>query len=182
MTRLSAEQRAAAAWRGGPLRVVAGAGTGKTAVITERFARLVGEGLDAEQILVMTFTERAAEEMRRRIAAALRGETPQQVGTFHALAMRWLREAGSLIGIPPAFRVLDGPDRWIALRELMWEMGDPVLVAEERPDDLVSPLLRVLERLKQELIPLPRVAAWCDRNPGEPEAARLAAAVRLFQE
>ncbi|MEP7105384.1 MAG: ATP-dependent DNA helicase, partial [Chloroflexota bacterium] len=54
--------------------------------------------------------------------------------------------------------------------------------AEERPDDLVSPLLRVLERLKQELIPLPRVAAWCARNPGAPEAARLAAAVRLFQE
>ena len=162
--------------------MVAGAGTGKTAVITERFARLVAEGLDAEQILVMTFTERAADEMRRRIAGALGGETPPHVGTFHALAMRWLREAGSWIGIPAAFRVLDGPDRWIALRELMWEMGDPVLVAEERPDDLVAPLLRVLERLKQELIPLPRVAAWCERNPEAPEAARLGAAVRLFQE
>jgi DNA helicase II / ATP-dependent DNA helicase PcrA len=162
--------------------VVAGAGTGKTAVITARFAGLVGAGLDPEQILVMTFTERAAEEMRRRIAAALDGEPPHHVGTFHALAMRWLRESGNLIGIPAAFQVLEGPERWIALRELMWEMGDPVLVGEERPDDLVAPLLRVLERLKQELIPLPRVAAWCERNPGEPEAERLLAAVRLFQE
>ncbi|HEY8643778.1 MAG TPA: ATP-dependent DNA helicase, partial [Candidatus Dormibacteraeota bacterium] len=180
--RLSPEQRAAAAWSAGPLRVVAGAGTGKTAVIAERFARLVAGGQLASQILVLTFTDRAAEEMRRRIAEALDGEPPPHVGTFHALAMRWLREDGPAIGIPAAFRVLEGPDRWIALRELMWEMGDPVLVGEERPDDLVSPLLRVLERLKQELVPFESLAAWCRRSPDDPDAPRLLAAARLFQE
>ncbi|HEX6349807.1 MAG TPA: ATP-dependent DNA helicase [Candidatus Dormibacteraeota bacterium] len=180
--RLSAEQRAAAAFAGGPLRVVAGAGTGKTAVITERFRRLVAGGLDPERILVLTFTERAAAEMRHRIAEALDGDAPPHVGTFHALAMRWLREEGSAIGVSPAFRILEGPERWIALRELMWEMGDPVLVGEERPDDLVSPLLRVLERLKQELVPLERLEAWCRRTPGDPDTPRLLAAAQLFQE
>jgi len=180
--RLSAEQRAAAAWSAGPLRVVAGAGTGKTAVITERFTRLVASGVPAERILVLTFTDRAAEEMRQRIAAALEGEPPPQVGTFHALAMRWLREDGAAIGIPSSFRILEGPDRWIALRELMWELGDPALVAEERPDDLVGPLLRVLERTKQELIPVERLLAWCRRAPADPEAPRLLAASRLFVE
>ena len=121
--------------------------------------------LVGSRILVLTFTERAAEEMRRRIADALGGESPPQVGTFHSLAMRWLREDGPAIGVPAGFRVLEGPDRWIALRELMWELGDPALVGEERPDDLVSPLLRVLERLKQELVPLERLAAWCRRSP-----------------
>ena len=180
--RLSPEQRAAAAWSGGPLRVVAGAGTGKTAVIAERFARLVAAGLPPAGILVLTFTDRAAEEMRRRIAEALDGEPPPQVGTFHSLAMRWLREDGPAIGIPAAFRVLEGPDRWIAVRELMWELGDPILVGEERPDDLISPLLRVLERLKQELVPFHSLVAWCRRSPNDPDAPRLLAAARLFEE
>ena len=180
--RLSAEQQAAAAWPAGPLRVVAGAGTGKTAVITDRFARLVAQGVAADRILVLTFTERAAEEMRRRIADVLDGEPPPHVGTFHALAMRWLREDGPAIGVSAAFRILEGPERWIAVRELMWELGDPVLVGEERPDDLVTPLLRVLERMKQELVPLERLLAWCGRAPADPETPRLLAAARLFQE
>ena len=90
--------------------MVAGAGTGKTAVITARFAGLVGAGLDPERILVMTFTERAAEEMRRRIGAVLDGEPPPHLGTFHALAMRWLRKSGTLIKIPTAFQMLENPE------------------------------------------------------------------------
>ena len=67
MIRLGAEQRSAAAIGRGAVRVVAGAGTGKTAVIAERFRRLVAGGAAPGSILVMTFTERAANEMRMRI-------------------------------------------------------------------------------------------------------------------
>src|SRR6266851_2003838 len=158
-TGLSDEQQAAAAVPAGPVRVVAGAGTGKTAVIAARFHRLVELGADPASILVMTFTERAATEMRERIlAAGGAGEAPH-VGTFHSLAMRWLRDEARQLGVHPAFRILAGPDRWILMRELLWELGDPAFVGAERPDDLVAPLLKLLERTKQELVPLPRLHA-----------------------
>ncbi len=180
--RLSAEQRAAAAGLFGPVRVVAGAGTGKTAVVAERFLRQVRAGTEPTSILVMTFTERAAGEMRSRIESRLGSWSGQLwVGTFHAMAQAFLREEGWRIGVPFNFRVLMGADRWIFLRELLWRTGDPALVGVERPDDLVAPLLRLMERFKQELVPLGRVEEWAkgasDRELGE----QLAAAVRLFR-
>jgi ATP-dependent DNA helicase UvrD/PcrA len=179
--RLGQDQQGAAALLEGAVRVVAGAGTGKTAVIAERFRRLVSSGVRPAEILVMTFTDRAAREMRARIEAAT-GEPAEAVGTFHSMAMGWLREDGSAVGLRPSFRILAGADRWIALRELMWEMGDPTLVADDRPDDLVAPLLKLLERLKQELVPLQRLEDWCAANPGDERSALLSAAARLFRE
>ncbi|HEX6548931.1 MAG TPA: ATP-dependent DNA helicase [Candidatus Dormibacteraeota bacterium] len=179
--RLAPAQRQAAGILKGPVRVVAGAGTGKTAVLAERFRRLVQAGVRPESILVMTFSERAAAEMRLRIRAST-GLEPEQVGTFHALAMRWLREDGRRIGIPAHFRILAGADLWIAVRELMWELGNPLLVGEERPDDLVAPLLKAMERLKQELVPLDRVARWCAEAEDRERGDLLAAAVELFAE
>ncbi|MDP9247409.1 MAG: UvrD-helicase domain-containing protein, partial [Candidatus Dormibacteraeota bacterium] len=142
MLRLSAEQVEASQQLEGPVRLVAGAGTGKTAVIAERFRRLVESGVSPASILVMTFTERAAGEMRHRITDEIGGLEPPQVGTFHSLALRWLREEAIRAGLHPGFEILSGPDRWILLRELMWELGDPALIGGERPDDLVGPLLK----------------------------------------
>src|SRR5690348_5404923 len=105
----------------GPVRVVAGAGTGKTAVIATRFHNLVDAGVPPESILVMTFTERAAGEMRHRIEAAIDGPAPS-VGTFHSLALGWLREDGRAVGVPRGFRIVTGADRWILARELMWSL------------------------------------------------------------
>ncbi len=159
---------------------MAGPGTGKTAVITERFRGLVRAGADPESILVLTFTERAAAEMRNRIASAT-GDEPPHVGTFHALSMRWLREDGRAVGVHPTFSILAGAERWIALRELMWDLAHPALVGEARPDDLVAPLLKMLERLKQELVPLARVEAWCRQTEDQERAEVLRAAVQLFR-
>jgi DNA helicase II / ATP-dependent DNA helicase PcrA len=179
---LNREQRQAVAELQGPVRIVAGAGTGKTAVITERFHRLVAGGAQPSSILVMTFTERAAAEMRARIEAGLGSYMGELwIGTFHSVAQTLLREDGWRIGVPPSFRVLAGADRWIQMRELLWELGDPALIGVERPDDLVNPLLRLLERLKQELIAPTRLEDWArtceDRELGE----QLLAAVRLFR-
>ncbi|MDQ6790463.1 MAG: ATP-dependent helicase [Candidatus Dormibacteraeota bacterium] len=180
MLRLSAEQVEASQQLEGPVRLVAGAGTGKTAVIAERFRRLVESGVSPASILVMTFTERAAGEMRQRITDEIGGLEPPQVGTFHSLALRWLREEAIRAGLHPGFDILSGPDRWISLRELMWELGDPALIGVERPDDLVGPLLKLQERLKQELVPLSRLAAWAGRVEDEERRAQLRAAARLF--
>ena len=176
MIRLDAEQRAAAAIGRGPVRVVAGAGTGKTAVIAERFRRLVTGGAPPSSILVMTFTDRAAAEMRERIEDLV-GQSAPAVGTFHAIALSWLRADGHAISVPAGFRIITGADRWILARELMWELGDLALTGDERPDDLVAPALHMLERLKQELVPLERLRAWAEKQGGAPRSgsARLGA-------
>ena len=178
--RLGADQLRAAAITGGPVRVVAGAGTGKTAVIAERFRRLVASGVTPASILVMTFTERAANEMRHRIEELIAAEAPS-VGTFHSLALGWLREDGRTVGVAPGFRIVAGAERWILTRELMWGIGDAALTGDERPDDLVAPVLQMLERLKQELVPLRRLEAWAAASEDSERAALMRACVKLFR-
>jgi DNA helicase II / ATP-dependent DNA helicase PcrA len=178
--KLGVEQARASAIGRGPVRVVAGAGTGKTAVIAERFRRLVAGGAPPSSILVMTFTDRAAAEMRQRIEDLI-GEPAPAVGTFHSIALGWLRSDGRLVGVPAGFRILAGADRWILARELMWELGDQALTADERPDDLVSPALQMLERLKQELVPLKRLSAWAASTEDKERAQLMEACVRLFR-
>jgi len=179
-TKLGAEQRAAAAIGGGAVRVVAGAGTGKTAVIAERFRRLVAAGASPGSILVMTFTDRAAAEMRQRIEHLI-GVPALAVGTFHSIALGWLRADGRLVGVPAGFRILAGAERWILARELMWKLGDPALTGDDRPDDLVSPALQMLERMKQELVPLKWLAAWADTTEDAERSDLMKACVRLFR-
>src|SRR3989440_10010880 len=177
---LGREQSLAAALGTGPVRVVAGAGTGKTAVIAERFRRLVAFGVVPASILVMTFTERAAAEMRQRIETLIDGAGPA-VGTFHSIALGWLREDGRAIGVPAGFRILAGADRWILARELMWSIGDVSLTGDERPDDLVAPALQMLERMKQELVPLRRLESWAASTDDAERADLMRACVRLFR-
>jgi Superfamily I DNA and RNA helicases len=177
---LGVEQARAAAIGRGPVRVVAGAGTGKTAVIAERFRRLVAGGASPSSILVMTFTDRAAGEMRQRIEDLIGAAAPA-VGTFHSIALGWLRSDGRLVGVPVGFRILAGADRWILARELMWDLGDQALTGDDRPDDLVSPALQMLERLKQELVPLKRLSAWAASTDEAERAQLMKACVRLFR-
>jgi DNA helicase-2/ATP-dependent DNA helicase PcrA len=178
--RLGREQLRASALGAGPVRVVAGAGTGKTAVIAERFRRLVATGVSPASILVMTFTERAAREMRQRIEDLVDTQAPA-VGTVHSIALGWLREDGRAVGVPIGFRILTGADRWILTRELMWSIGDAALTGDERPDDLVAPALQMLERMKQELVPLERLEAWAASTDDAERAELMRACIRLFR-
>ncbi|MDO8847622.1 MAG: ATP-dependent helicase [Coriobacteriia bacterium] len=119
---LNDAQRAAASHGSGPLLIVAGAGTGKTATLAHRVAHLVAEGMPPGRILLLTFTRRAAEEMLRRVDGLLRsaasaGDLHASLsgarvwgGTFHAVATRLLRIHGESIGLPPGFTILDRAD------------------------------------------------------------------------
>ena len=116
---LNPEQRTAATHGDGPLLIVAGAGTGKTATLAHRVAYLIARGTPPGRILLLTFTRRAAEEMLRRTddllrrAAAAEGvQAGSRVwgGTFHAIAARLLRIHGESIGLPPGFTILDRGD------------------------------------------------------------------------
>jgi len=113
LSRLNPEQRTAASHGGGPLLIVAGAGTGKTATLAHRVAYLIASGTRPERILLLTFTRRAAEEMLRRVEGILRSQDAGARvwgGTFHAVATRLLRIHGESIGLPPGFTILDRSD------------------------------------------------------------------------
>lgn len=104
-------------FRSGPLLIIAGAGTGKTMTLAHRVAHLVMEGVPPERILLLTFTRRAAREMRRRarriVSLALGGGSDVRLpwsGTFHSVANRLLREYAPNLGLDPGFSVLDRGD------------------------------------------------------------------------
>jgi len=109
---------------GGPLLVFAGAGSGKTRVITYRIARLISDGLRPWNVLAVTFTNKAANEMKERVAALL-GEDlqPRWVGTFHSMCSRILRECGERIGIDRNFVVYDDDDQTSVVRDCLRELN-----------------------------------------------------------
>jgi ATP-dependent DNA helicase Rep len=116
---LNPAQMAAVHHLHGPCLVLAGAGSGKTRVIVHKIARLLAHGLRPSQIAAITFTNKAAQEMRER-AKALAGPRAAKdlvVSTFHALGVRMLREDGARIGLKPNFSILDSDDVLGLLRD-----------------------------------------------------------------
>jgi len=115
LTKLNKEQREAVTYEQGPLLIVAGAGTGKTTVITQRLAYLIETGkAKPEEILAVTFTDKAAEEMEERVDRLLPyGYVDLWVSTFHAFCERILRDHALDIGLPTDFKILDGTAGWL---------------------------------------------------------------------
>ncbi|MHB8635648.1 MAG: ATP-dependent helicase [Fimbriimonadaceae bacterium] len=118
---LNPEQRLAVLHDGGPLLVFAGAGSGKTRVITLRIARLIASGVPASRILAVTFTNKAAREMRERVEklVGVEGVKSMWIGTFHSLCARLLRIEGAGIGIDQNFVIYDDGDQLSLLREIL---------------------------------------------------------------
>ena len=108
---LNLAQQEAVNYMHGPCLVLAGAGSGKTRVITHKIARLIQAGLEPKRIAAITFTNKAAAEMRER-AKGLIGRDAKHVAvcTFHALGVRMMREDGAVLGLKPAFSILDSDD------------------------------------------------------------------------
>jgi len=108
----------------GAALVIAGAGSGKTRVLTARVARLLERGVEPEGILAFTFTNRAAREMRARIEATV-GPVASRlwIGTFHATAMRLLRREAGTLGLPPGFTVYDRDDQESLLKGILKRLG-----------------------------------------------------------
>ena len=125
--KLNPPQREAAGHGGGPLLVLAGAGSGKTRVITFRIAHLLAQGIPPTAICAVTFTNKAAEEMRERVASLVNNRAIARqltIGTFHALGLQILRTERKALGLPRGFVIYDQSDQLGALREAMRAVRD----------------------------------------------------------
>jgi DNA helicase II / ATP-dependent DNA helicase PcrA len=121
---LNPEQRAAVEHGDGPLMILAGAGTGKTRVLVHRIQRLVETGAEPWSVLAVTFTNKAAGEMRHRLRALLgsRADT-MWIGTFHATCARLLRRFGMHVGLTKSFVIFDDDDQMKLVEKLLKETG-----------------------------------------------------------
>lgn len=121
---LNPSQRGAVEQTKGPVMIVAGAGSGKTRVITYRVAHLIRQGVDPFNVLVLTFTNKAAKEMRERIMKVVGSEAKNiWMGTFHSVFARILRSEAELIGYPRNFTIYDTDDTKSLLRAILREMN-----------------------------------------------------------
>ncbi|HEY7619403.1 MAG TPA: ATP-dependent helicase [Solirubrobacteraceae bacterium] len=171
---LNEQQRAAATHPGGPLLVLAGAGTGKTTTLAARVAWLIGEGAAPERVLLLTFTRRAAREMLARARSYL-GRSPHGRhagrvvgGTFHSVAHRFVRRHAAALGLPGGFGVLDAGDAADLLDLVRQDAG---VGQTGRRFPRKSTLLDIYSRTVNAQRPLREVLAgafpWCERHGDE---------------
>lgn len=119
---LTPSQREAVEHYEGPLLVVAGPGSGKTRVITRRIARLIDRGVHPQEILAITFTNKAARVMSERVQALL-PRTYVWVSTFHKFCVRMLRERASIVGLAPNFSIFDSSDQLSLIKEVLHDIN-----------------------------------------------------------
>jgi DNA helicase-2/ATP-dependent DNA helicase PcrA len=159
---LNPQQRAAVLHTGGPLLIVAGAGSGKTRVLTHRIAFLLAErGVTPGQILAITFTNKAAGEMKERVTALVgpRART-MWVSTFHSMCVRVLRAEAKALGLKSSFSIYDADDS----KRLMTMVGRELDLDPKRYP--ARSLTAQISNLKNELV---APAAWADRASTAPE-------------
>lgn len=165
MSRLNPRQQEARDYVGGPLLVLAGAGSGKTSVITRKIAHLIQNcGIRAQYIVAMTFTNKAAREMKERVASLLRpGEgRGLTVCTFHNLGLNIIRKEHERLGYKPGFSIFDESDIKALLSDIMQK--------EYSGDDGIDEIKNMIGAWKNDLI-LPPEALEKARNPREQTAA-----------
>ncbi len=149
---LNPEQKKAVEHTGGPILVVAGAGTGKTRVITERIKWLIeNKKARPSEILALTFTEKAAGEMLDRIDVAMPlGYEEPWLSTFHSFAERILRDEGLEIGLDPAYKILTPPQAWLFVRQNLFKFDLKYYRPLGNPTKFISAMLTLFSRAQDE--------------------------------
>ena len=174
---LNDEQRQAVTHGEGPLLIVAGAGTGKTAVITRRIAWLIAtKRARPEQILALTFTEKAAAEMEARVDERVPyGYVGATISTFHAFCDRLVREHAIELGLTSRLRVDSDAEILVFLRERLFELGLERFAPLGNPDRHLADLVAVFDRARDEDVSPEDYRAFAERlaaAAGDDEALR----------
>jgi len=149
---LNAEQKKAVEQEAGPLLIIAGAGTGKTTVITEKIKWLITKkGVPASQILALTFTEKAAREMEERVDKALPlGYSLLWISTFHSFCDRVLRDEAPHIGLNPNFKLMTEAETILFLRKKLFEFKLNYFRPVSNPQQFLKALINHFSRLHDE--------------------------------
>lgn len=166
MTQLNSRQRQAVSYIDGPCLVLAGAGSGKTSVITRKIAYLVKEcDIPARHIAALTFTNKAAREMKERVSQLLRGDAGKGliVSTFHNLGLNIIRREHQQLGFKPGFSIFDSEDARSLLKELLFRDGDT-------DSDLLDTIHNQISKWKNDLV-LPQMAESLAQSNGEQKIA-----------
>jgi ATP-dependent DNA helicase UvrD/PcrA len=170
---LNANQRAVVTHPGGPLLVVAGAGTGKTRTLTRRFAWLTEQGTPAGCILALTFSSPAAAEMRERLETLL--DSPYEelnVSTFHSFCLKLLRDEALEACVDPFLTPVSPADRLALLLERIDELSLRHHEIRGNPAPLLASFVSRIDRLKDELISADELRAWAEGLPATTDAER----------
>jgi DNA helicase-2/ATP-dependent DNA helicase PcrA len=163
---LNAEQRAAVDHDDGPLRIIAGAGTGKTRTLVSRLARLLDDGIPPERVLLVTFSRRAASELIRRTGQLVDPRMARRVeaGTFHSVAHRILRRHRSSLGLPEGFTVMDPGD----VRDLFALLRAPIAADRHRRFPKTSTVVALYARVVSSQVSVVDTVArdfpWCSED------------------
>ncbi len=168
MSQLNPRQKEAVRYVGGPLLVLAGAGSGKTSVITRKIAYLIEEcGIKARHIAAVTFTNKAAREMKERVGKLVKGPASRglTVSTFHNLGLNIIRREHKLLGFKPGFSIFDAQDTAAMIRDLM-------LRDAQDETDLVDYIQHTISNWKNDLVG-PKRAQQIAQHPNEVLAARV---------
>src|SRR3989454_504207 len=170
---LNDTQRAAVMHDAGPLLIIAGAGTGKTTVITRRIAWLIAQKkARPEEILALTFTDKAAAEMEERVDTLVPyGYADVEIATFHAFGDRLLREHALELGLQPDFRVLNRAEQVIFLRDRLFQLPLERYRPLGDPTRHLQALITLISRCKDEDISPEEYAAHADRLAALAQAA-----------
>src|SRR5215208_1615775 len=170
---LNANQRAVVTHPGGPLLVVAGAGTGKTLTLTRRFGWLVEQGVPAGCILALTFSTPAAAEMRERLETLL--DAPYEelnVATFHSFCLKLLRDEALEACVDPFLSPVTPADRLALLLERIDELSLRHHEIRGNPAPLLASFVSRIDRLKDELVSADELRAWAEALPESTDAER----------
>ncbi|PIR54734.1 hypothetical protein COU74_03205 [Candidatus Peregrinibacteria bacterium CG10_big_fil_rev_8_21_14_0_10_36_19] len=153
----------------GPLLIIAGAGTGKTRVITSRILQLISTGkARTTEILALTFTEKAASEMAERIDEGMPLSYEEIcVKTFHGFCDGILRESGSEIGLDPGYKLLDDVEKWLFFKKNLFKFELNYYRPLGNPNSFINDLLKHFGRLKEELIEPDEYIEYAKKLDGE---------------
>ncbi|HSX40051.1 MAG TPA: UvrD-helicase domain-containing protein, partial [Candidatus Saccharimonadales bacterium] len=185
---LNQEQLSAIHHGDGPLLIIAGAGTGKTTVVTERIKYLISQkNIAPSEILALTFTDKAAREMEERVDIAMPyGYTQMWISTFHAFCDRVLRADAFHIGLNPGYKLATESESVFFLRQNIFKLNLEYFRPLGNPTKFLQGLLQHFSRLKDEDVSPEEYLTWAQKQKGDPQETKktleLAQAYKTYEE